>query len=143
VHFRKDNKQRVYDFLRRYIAGRSYAPTIAEISLHINLSSFASIHRILSQLESEGLILRTPNISRGIELVDKSTCFIAPAPGEPPPDHDEFSLASEYEPRRFVDPGTLRQRDRYVKDWRQRMATWRNLQREWMPAHYVSSVTRD
>ena len=42
---------------------------MAEIGKQFKLSSPASVHHILLGLESEGLIRRIPNVSRGIELV--------------------------------------------------------------------------
>ena len=62
-------QRRVYEFIRGYIASNEEPPTIAEIGKHFQISSSASVHGILSTLEREGLIKRTPNISRGIQLV--------------------------------------------------------------------------
>ena len=65
----RNRKHHVYEFLRSYIASNLEAPTIAEIARHFEMKSPASVHRILVELESQGLIRRTPNISRGIQLV--------------------------------------------------------------------------
>ena len=65
-------QRRVYDFIKGCIASNSEPPTIAEIGNHFQISSSASVHGILLALEREGLIKRTPNISRGIELVKPS-----------------------------------------------------------------------
>ena len=62
-------QRRVYEFIRGYIASNEEPPTIAEIGRHFQISSSASVHGILSALEREGLIKRTPNISRGIQVV--------------------------------------------------------------------------
>lgn len=62
-------QRRVYDFIKRYIESNDEPPTIAEIGRHFQISSSASVHGILSALEREGLIKRTPNISRGIEII--------------------------------------------------------------------------
>ena len=62
-------QRRVYDFIKGYIESNEEPPTIAEIGRHFQISSSASVHGILLALEREGLIKRTPNISRGIELV--------------------------------------------------------------------------
>lgn len=48
------------------------APTIAEIGRHFELNSPASVHAILVKLEQDGFIKRTPNISRGIEIVSQN-----------------------------------------------------------------------
>ena len=62
-------QRRVYDFIKGYIESNEEPPTIAEIGKHFQISSSASVHGILLALEREGLIKRTPNISRGIQLV--------------------------------------------------------------------------
>ena len=62
-------QRQIYDYLCRYTDANGYAPTIAEIGAHFNLSSPASVHHIISGLEREGLIRRMPNVSRGIEVV--------------------------------------------------------------------------
>jgi repressor LexA len=62
-------EQRVLDFISGYIASNGCAPTIAEIGRFFQLSSSATVHQILVKLESQGVITRTPNISRGISLV--------------------------------------------------------------------------
>lgn len=61
-------QRELYDYIRRFIDASGQAPTIAEIRQHLGLSSPASVHQLLSSLEREGLIRRTPNISRGIEV---------------------------------------------------------------------------
>lgn len=65
-------QRRVYDFIRGYIESNEEPPTIAEIGKHFQISSSASVHGILLALEREGLIKRTPNISRGIQIVKPS-----------------------------------------------------------------------
>lgn len=62
-------QRQIYDYLCRYIDAHNYAPTMAEIGKQFKLSSPASVHHILSGLETEGLIRRIPNVSRGIEVV--------------------------------------------------------------------------
>ena len=65
-------QRRVYEFIKRYIESNEEPPTIAEIGRHFQISSSASVHGILLALEREGLIKRTPNISRGIQIVKPS-----------------------------------------------------------------------
>jgi len=62
-------QRQVYDYISRYIETHGYAPTIADIGQHFQLSSPATVHHVLTGLEREGLIRRIPNVSRGIELV--------------------------------------------------------------------------
>jgi len=66
-------QQRVFEFIRGYIESNHEPPTIAEIGRHFQMSSSASVHAILTALEREGLIKRTPNISRGIQIVEQET----------------------------------------------------------------------
>jgi repressor LexA len=67
------SKQRVFDFIRRYIDSNQEAPTMAEIGRQFQLNSSASVFNILVDLEKDGMIKRTPNISRGIEIVPQVT----------------------------------------------------------------------
>jgi repressor LexA len=61
-------QRQVFDYLSRFKQAHGYAPTIAEIRAQFDLKSPATVHTLLSALEREGLIRRTPNISRGIEI---------------------------------------------------------------------------
>lgn len=61
-------QREVFDFLNRFINEYGKAPTIAEIQAHFGLNSPSTVHSLLSALEREGLIRRTPNVSRGIEI---------------------------------------------------------------------------
>lgn len=65
-------KRSVYEFIKRYMESNHVAPTIAEIRKQFDFRSPASVHQILVKLEHEGLIKRTPNISRGIEIARQS-----------------------------------------------------------------------
>ena len=65
-------QRKVLDFIGRYIGANDQAPTIAEIGKQFNLTSSASAHRIVSELEREGMIRRIPNVSRGIEIVKEA-----------------------------------------------------------------------
>src|SRR6185295_4978694 len=64
-------QRRIFEFIRRIIESNQEAPTIAEIGRHCQLRSSASVHAVLTALEREGLIKRTPNVSRGIEIVQQ------------------------------------------------------------------------
>lgn len=62
-------QRRIFEFIRRYIESNQEPPTIAEIGRQFQMRSSASVHAVLVALEREGLIKRTPNVSRGIEIV--------------------------------------------------------------------------
>ena len=66
-------QRQILDYLCRYVDAHGVPPTMAEIGKQFKLSSPASVHHILLGLESEGLIRRIPNVSRGIELVREET----------------------------------------------------------------------
>jgi repressor LexA len=64
-------QRRIYEFIRRYIESNQEPPTIAEIGRQFQMRSSASVHAVLLTLEREGLIKRIPNVSRGIEIVQR------------------------------------------------------------------------
>lgn len=51
-------KQQILEFLESYIADKSYAPTLTEITKHFGLSSPATMHEHLTYLEDHGFISR-------------------------------------------------------------------------------------
>lgn len=51
-------KQQILEFLQGYIADKSYAPTLTEITKHFGLSSPATMHEHLQYLEEHGFISR-------------------------------------------------------------------------------------
>jgi repressor LexA len=64
-------QRRIFEFIRRYIESNQEPPTIAEIGRQFQMRSSASVHAVLVALEREGLIKRTPNVSRGIQIVQQ------------------------------------------------------------------------
>lgn len=65
-------QQRVFNFIKKYMESNTEPPTIAEIAGYFGYNSPATVHRILVILENEGMIRRTPLVSRGIEIVKQS-----------------------------------------------------------------------
>lgn len=63
-----ERQQRVYDFIRDKIVNRGYGPTVREIGENFDISSPNGVMCHLKALEKKGLILRSPNKSRAIEL---------------------------------------------------------------------------
>jgi repressor LexA len=61
-------QKEMLDFLRGYIADAGYAPTLDEIGRHFHLSSLATVHKHLQNLERKGLIRRMANHSRALEI---------------------------------------------------------------------------
>jgi repressor LexA len=71
MHLTRRQKE-ILDFLGRHIEKKGYAPTIVEIGEHFGLSSLATVHKHLTNLQSKGLIKRSWNRSRALELVPSS-----------------------------------------------------------------------
>ena len=67
--FLTKRQKELFDFLDGYLAQHGYAPTLEEIGTRFNLNSLATVHKHLTNLEDKGLIRRTWNHSRAIELV--------------------------------------------------------------------------
>lgn len=63
----KRQKQLV-DFLEAYIRDNGYAPTLQEIGQFFGLSSLATVHKHLKNLERKGYIRRQWNHSRALEV---------------------------------------------------------------------------
>src|ERR1700683_3916942 len=68
----KRQKQLV-DYLENYINEHGYAPTLAEVGEYFGLSSLATVHKHLKNLESKGFIHRTHNHSRALEIAGKGS----------------------------------------------------------------------
>ena len=68
MHLTRRQKE-ILDFLARHIERKGYAPTIEEIGEHFGLSSLATVHKHLTNLQQKGLIKREWNRSRALELV--------------------------------------------------------------------------
>lgn len=63
-------QQIVYDFIRDKIVSRGYGPTVREIGEHMNIKSPNGVMCHLRALERKGMITRTANKSRAIELTE-------------------------------------------------------------------------
>ncbi len=63
----KRQKQMV-DYLEHYIGENGYAPTLAEVGEFFGLSSLATVHKHLRNLEQKGFIKRMHNHSRALEI---------------------------------------------------------------------------
>ncbi len=64
-------QQRTLDFIRQYYAREGFAPTLAEITLGLGISSKGSMHKQVQALAEAGAIHLTPGRKRGIELIDE------------------------------------------------------------------------
>lgn len=66
----KRQKQLV-DYLDNYINEHGYAPTLAEVGQYFGLSSLATVHKHLRNLELKGFIKRQHNHSRALEIAQR------------------------------------------------------------------------
>jgi len=67
-----DKQQRIIGFIDRFLADRSYPPTIRDIQAGCNISSTSVVDYNLNILEREGHIRRHAEVSRGIELLNRT-----------------------------------------------------------------------
>ncbi|MCU0962940.1 MAG: transcriptional repressor LexA [Pirellulaceae bacterium] len=63
-----ERQQQVYQFIHEKITQRGYGPTVREIGERFGISSPNGVMCHLKALEKKGLIRRSPNKSRAIEL---------------------------------------------------------------------------
>ena len=64
-------QREVYEFLRDKIVNRGYGPTVREIGEQFRINSPNGVMCHLKALEKKGLIRRSPNKSRAIELMEE------------------------------------------------------------------------
>ena len=62
-------QREVLDYLGEFIQQQGYAPSLEEIGRRFNLSSLATVHKHLTNLQEKGFIRRAWNRSRSVELV--------------------------------------------------------------------------
>lgn len=63
----------VLNVIRGFIDEHGYSPSLEEIGAALGLSSVATVHKHVSHLVDKGLVRRTWNQNRSIELVDQDT----------------------------------------------------------------------
>ena len=62
-------QREILDYLSDFIAQHGYAPSLEEIGRRFGLSSLATVHKHLTNLQDKGFIRRAWNKSRSVELV--------------------------------------------------------------------------
>ena len=62
-------QREILDFLNEFIEQHGYAPSLDEIGRRFGLSSLATVHKHLTNLQEKGFIRRAWNRSRSVELV--------------------------------------------------------------------------
>lgn len=62
-------QREILDFLNTFIEQHGYAPSLEEVGRRFGLSSLATVHKHLTNLQDKGFIKRAWNRSRSIELI--------------------------------------------------------------------------
>src|SRR5499425_1600547 len=62
-------QRQVYDFIADFVQRNNYTPSFQEIGDGLGLSSLATVHKHISNLEKKGLLSRDYNRSRSIDLL--------------------------------------------------------------------------
>src|SRR6266436_2124864 len=62
-------QREVYDFISRFVAEHQYSPSFEEIGKGLQLTSLATVHKHVTNLEKKGLLTRDYNRSRSIDLL--------------------------------------------------------------------------
>lgn len=62
-------QKQVYDFLSGFVDEHGYSPSYQEIGEGLGLSSLATVHKHVSNLEQKGMLKRDYNRSRSIDVV--------------------------------------------------------------------------
>lgn len=62
-------QREVYDFIHDFVQQHGYSPSFEEIGSGLGLSSLATVHKHVSNLERKGLLKRDYNRSRSIDVL--------------------------------------------------------------------------
>ncbi len=65
-----ERQNQVYEYLRAYMRTHRKPPTLQEVGRALAIGSTNGVHKLLRALEDKGYIVKTPNVARGIVLVD-------------------------------------------------------------------------
>ena len=66
-------QREILDYLNEFIQQHGYAPSLEEIGRRFGLSSLATVHKHLTNLQEKGFIKRAWNRSRSVEMVPART----------------------------------------------------------------------
>lgn len=73
-------QQAILDFIKAEIDKRGYPPSVREIGIAVGLSSTASVHNQLNQLEKKGFIRKDKSTTRGIVILTPDKAIISQQP---------------------------------------------------------------
>lgn len=82
-------QRQVYDFISTFVQSHGYSPSFEEIGSGMGLSSLATVHKHISNLEKKGLLKRDYNRSRSIDVLPpkgklKQAMMMPPPPASLP-----------------------------------------------------------
>jgi repressor LexA len=66
-------QREILDYLQDFIQKHGYAPSLEEIGRRFGLSSLATVHKHLTNLQEKGFIKRAWNRSRSVEMIPTNT----------------------------------------------------------------------
>src|SRR4030088_2490044 len=66
-------QREILDYLNEFISQHGYAPSLEEIGQRFGLSSLATVHKHLTNLQEKGFIKRAWNRSRSVEMAPTRT----------------------------------------------------------------------
>jgi len=75
-------QREVYDFIHDFVQKNGYSPSFEEIGGGLGLSSLATVHKHVSNLEKKGLLRRDYNRSRSIDVLPVRGLFKRQPPKE-------------------------------------------------------------
>ncbi|MBI2830871.1 MAG: repressor LexA [Chloroflexi bacterium] len=101
-------QKKIFEFIRDFLRERGYPPTVRDIVHGCGISSTSVASYNLNILKNKGYIRRSPDISRGIELLDSSVALrnkvqvpvigqIAAGKPIPVPDSDTWDVTASAE----------------------------------------------
>ncbi len=61
-------QKQILDFVTRFIDEEGYSPSLSEIGQHFGLSSVATVHKHIDNLRKKGLVRKSWNANRSLEL---------------------------------------------------------------------------
>jgi repressor LexA len=76
-------QRQVYDFLQEFMQKNGYSPSFEEIGEGLGLSSLATVHKHITNLEKKGLLKREYNRSRSIDVLPVRGLFKRQVPKAP------------------------------------------------------------
>jgi len=62
-------QRQIYDYISDFVSRNGYSPSFEEIGVGMGLSSLATVHKHVSNLEKKGLLKRDYNRSRSIDVL--------------------------------------------------------------------------